>query len=182
MSPGAVQRFGRVDHLAAVNATEAQATAIEPVRDAAVAFDERFTEARPRLVAICRGLVGDDAEDVVHDTYLRARARLAQLREPASLDAWLTAVAVRECYARHRRRRRLAELLAAVRPSPPAASDSGLRELVEALPSRDRTIVVLHYGHGLSLEEIARLLGQKPATTRSVLFRARARLRAALGE
>jgi RNA polymerase sigma-70 factor (ECF subfamily) len=178
-----VQRFASADHLAAVNAIEGRTVAIEPVQDAAAAFDERFAEARPRLVAICRGLVGDDAEDIVHDMYLRARSRLVQVREPASLEAWLTAVAVRECYARHRRRRRLAEILAAVLPSSPATvSDPGLRELVEALPPRDRTVVVLHYGHGLSLEEIARLLGQKPATTRSVLFRARNRLRAALGE
>ena len=165
-----------------MNAPEGQAIAIEQVQDAATAFDERFAEARPRLVAICRGLVGDEAEDVVHDTYIRAPSRMAQVREPASLDAWLTAVAVRECYTRHRRRRRLAEILAAVRPSPPTASDPGLRELVEALPPRDRTIVVLHYGHGFSLEEIVRLLGHKPATIRSVLFRARARLRAALDE
>lgn len=159
---------------------ERQAIELEPVRDAASAFDERFGEARPRLVAICRGLVGDDAEDVVHDTYLRARSRLRQLREPASLESWLTAIAVRECYARHRRRRRLGEIVAAMRPSPPAASDPGLRELVEALPFRDRTVVVLHYGHGLALEEIARLLGEKPPTVRSALFRARARLRADL--
>lgn len=155
---------------------------IEPVRDVATAFDERFAESRPRLVAICRGLVGDDAEDIVRDTYLRARSRFGQIREPASLEAWLTAVAVREWYARHRRRRRLGEILAAVRPSPAPASDPGLRELVETLPIRDRTVVVLHYGHGFSLEEIARLLGEKPATIRSVLFRTRARLRAALGE
>jgi RNA polymerase sigma-70 factor (ECF subfamily) len=61
-------------------------------------------------------------------------------------------------------------------------SDPGLRELVEALPFRDRTVVVLHYGHGLTLEEIARLLGEKPTTIRSVLFRARARLRADLSD
>ncbi len=165
-----------------MSATEGQAIELEPVLDAASGFDERFAEARPRLVAICRGLVGDDAEDAVHDTYLRARSRLGQLREPASLEAWLTAVAVRECYARHRRRRRLAEIIGAMRPSSPAASDPGLRELVEALPFRDRTVVVLHYGHGLPLEEIARLLGEKPTTIRSVLFRARARLRADLSE
>lgn len=165
-----------------MSATEGQAIELEPVRDAASAFDERFAAARPRLVAICRGLVGDDAEDAVHDTYLRARSRLSQLREPASLEAWLTAVAVRECFTRHRRRRRLAEIVGAMRPSPPAVSDLGLRELVEALPHRDRTVVVLHYGHGLPLEEIARLLGEKPTTIRSVLFRARIRLRANLTE
>jgi RNA polymerase sigma-70 factor (ECF subfamily) len=165
-----------------MSTTEGQAIELEPVQDAASAFDGRFAAARPRLVAICRGLVGDDAEDAVHDTYLRARSRLKQLREPASLDAWLTAVAVRECYSRHRRRRRLAEIVSTMRPSPPEVSDLGLRELVEALPFRDRTVIVLHYGHGLALEEIARLLGEKPATIRSVLFRARVRLRADLSE
>jgi len=165
-----------------MSATEGQAIEIEPLRDAAVAFDDRFAELRPRLVAICRSLAGDDAEDAVQDTYLRARSRLGQLREGTSLEAWLTAIAVRECYARHRRRRRLAEIVGAMRPSPPTPSDPGLRELVEGLPFRDRTVVVLHYGHGLSLEEIARLLGEKPTTIRSVLFRARARLRAALSE
>ena len=165
-----------------MSATEGQTIELERVRDAASAFDERFAAARPRLVAICRGLVGDDAEDAVHDTYVRARSRLSQLREPAALEAWLTASAVRECYSRHRRRRRLAEIVGAMRPSPPEGSDLGLRELVEALPSRDRTVVVLHYGHGLPLTEVARLLGEKPATIRSVLFRARARLRADLVE
>ncbi len=48
---------------------------------------------------------------------------------------------------------------------------------MQALPFRDRTVVVLHYGHGLTLEEIAGLLGTKPATIRSVLFRTRTRLR-----
>jgi DNA-directed RNA polymerase specialized sigma24 family protein len=41
-------------------------------------------------------------------------------------------------------------------------------------------VVVLHYGHGLTLEEIAGLLNLKSATVRSVLFRARKRLRVGL--
>ena len=43
-------------------------------------------------------------------------------------------------------------------PAAPPVSDPDLRAMVETLPYRQRTIVVLHYGHGLSLEEIARLL------------------------
>ena len=177
-----MQRIPRADHLTAVSQIEGQSIELEPVRDSAAAFDERFAELRPRLVAICRSLVGDDAEDAVHDTYVRGRSRVRQLRDGASLESWLTAIAVRECYSRHRRRRRLAEIVGGLRPSPPAVSDPGLRELVEALPFRDRTVVVLHYGHGLSLEEIARLLGEKPATIRSALFRARVKLRADLSD
>lgn len=175
-----MQRKHAGEHLYRVNAVNERALRLETVRPEAATFDERFGELRTHLVAVCRSLVGDDAEDVVQDTYLRARSRLDQMRKPGSLEAWLTAIAVRECYGRRRREQRLTELLSAIRPTPPPASDPDLRALVEGLPFRDRTVVVLHYGHGLSLEEIAGLVGAKPATIRSVLFRARARLRAQL--
>lgn len=178
-----MQRIRRADHRDVVNVRdEAGAIGLERVRDPHADFDRRFANARSRLVATCRALVGDDAEDVVQDTYLRASSRLGQLRDPASLEAWLAAMAINDCYGRHRRRQRLAELLSGVVPTSPAASDPDLRAMVEALPYRQRTVVVLHYGHGLTLEEIARLLTENPNTIRSVLFRARAKLRAQLSD
>jgi RNA polymerase sigma factor (sigma-70 family) len=154
----------------------------EPVREANETYDLRFSEVRSYLLGVARSLVGDDAEDVVQDTYLIGRRRLGQLRDQGLLRAWLTAIVVNQCYDRHRRRRRLKDFLERSRPSAPASSDLDLRAGVEALPYRDRTVVVLHYGHGLSLEEIALILGAKPATIRSVLFRARARLRRVLSD
>jgi hypothetical protein len=54
--------------------------------DATASFDDRYAALRPRLLAICSGLVGiDAAEDVVQDGYLRGRGRHGQLRDPASL-------------------------------------------------------------------------------------------------
>lgn len=54
-------------------------------------LDERFVELKPRLLAAARSLVGtDSAEDVVQDAYLRARAKIGQLRDVQALDAWLT--------------------------------------------------------------------------------------------
>ena len=155
---------------------------VEPIREAAETYDVRFSEARSYLLGIARSLVGNDAEDVVHDTYLIGRRRLGQLREQSLLRSWLVTIVVNQCYDRHRRRRRLTDYLERTRPIEPLTSDLDLRAAVEALPYRDRTIVVLHYGHGLTLEEIAVILGAKPATIRSVLFRARARLRRALGD
>jgi RNA polymerase sigma factor (sigma-70 family) len=154
----------------------------ERVTDARQGYDLRFAELRGYLVGVCRSLVGDDAEDVVHDTYLVGRARLRQLRDPEALGSWLTAIAVNECYSRHRRRQRLAELLATLRPTGHEPSDPDLRAAVETLPFRDRTVVVLHYGHGLSLDEIGQLLGINPSTIRSVLFRARKRLRSRVAD
>jgi RNA polymerase sigma-70 factor (ECF subfamily) len=147
---------------------------LERLRTTQADFERRFSDARGALVATCRGLVGDEAEDVVHDTYLRAASRLNQLHDWASLEAWLAAMAVNECYQRHRRRRRLTELLSGFKPTAAPESDPDLRALVEALPHRERTVVVLHYGHGLTLEEVAGLLAEKPSTIPSVLFRARA--------
>lgn len=172
-----MQRLLSADHLVRMDITDGVLVPPERVRDAAQTYDLRFAELRAHLVAVCRSLIGDDAEDVVQDTYLIGRSRLGQLRDPEAVGSWLTTIAVNECYRRHRRRQRLGEILAALWPSSGTTSDPDLRAAVQGLPFRDRTVVVLHYGHGLSLEEIGRLLATKPSTIRSVLFRARERLR-----
>jgi RNA polymerase sigma-70 factor, ECF subfamily len=139
-------------------------------------FDHRFGIARPRLERICGSLVGaSDAADVVHDVYLQARSRLSQLRDPDALEAWLTRIAVRSCYDLTRRGRRTVAYPMAVLEAP-AGRDAALVELIERLSPADRTIVVLHYGHGYGLDEIARLLDLNYATVRSRIARARIRL------
>jgi RNA polymerase sigma-70 factor, ECF subfamily len=142
----------------------------------AIDFDRRFGLARPRLERICGSLVGvSDGADVVHDTYIQARSRLAQLRDPEALEAWLTRIAVRACYDLHRRGRRTVEYPMSVLEAP-AGRDLALTELIERLSPADRTIVVLHYGHGYALDEIAALLDLNYATVRSRIARARIRL------
>lgn len=141
-------------------------------------FDDRFALVRERLLRICLGLVGaDDAEDVVHDVYLRARSRQGQLRNPDLFDAWVARTAINQCFNRHRARARLVTRLPdLVRRKPLPEPDVGLRELVERLPARERTLVVLHYGHGYRLDEIADLVGITAVNARTILFRARRRL------
>lgn len=141
-------------------------------------FDARFGSARARLLRICAGLVGaDEAEDVVQDLYLRARSRQGQLRDPSLFEAWLARAAINLCFNRHRSTRRFMASLPDVWRRPRAAEpDLGLRELVERLPTRERAVVVLHYGHGYRLEEIAALVGTTPVNARTILFRARRRL------
>lgn len=71
-------------------------------------LDERFVELKPRLLAAARSLVGSDtAEDVVQDAYLRARAKIGQLRDVQALDAWLTRIVATTAFNHHRRRRGL---------------------------------------------------------------------------
>lgn len=144
-----------------------------------VDFDQRFGLVQPRLMAICRGLVGGDlAADVVHDAYVRGRGRFHQLRDPARFDAWLSRIAINLCFNWHRHRRDISNRSAQDLTLCPAASprDVGMREMVEQLPPRERTLVVLHYGYGYQISEIADLLGLSHGNARSVLFRARAKL------
>jgi RNA polymerase sigma-70 factor, ECF subfamily len=176
------QRFAMPDHPLSMETTDGALVTPGRLLKARQTYDLRFAELRGYLVGVCRSLVGDDAEDVVHDTYVVGRARFGQLRDPQALGSWLTVIAVNECYSRHRRRQRLGELIATLRPTVSWSSDPDLRAAVQALPFRARTVVVLHYGHGLSLDEIGRLLGTNPSTIRSVLFRAKKRLRMQLAD
>jgi RNA polymerase sigma-70 factor (ECF subfamily) len=142
-------------------------------------FDQRFELVRPRLVAICRGLVGGDvAEDVVHDTYVRGRSRLHQLRDPLRFEAWLCRMAVNLCFNWHRDRRHVSNRpdVESVLSRTTEQRDFGLRDLIERLPPRERTLVILHYGYGYPMRDIADLLSISHGNARSVLFRARAKL------
>lgn len=159
--------------------------AIEPVarqvrRGSDVDLDSAFASARPRLVRIAASLVGiDTAEDVVQDTYITARSRIGQLRDPAALEAWLARICVHRSFRVKRRGRRLQELLGALpfpRITPPASGRIELQELIEALPPRDRAVVVLQHGYGYALDEVAELVGITHANARKISSRTRARL------
>ncbi len=143
-----------------------------------VDLDAAFGDARPRLLRIASSLVGAGGEDAVQDTYLIARRSVAQLRDPAAVDAWLTRICIHRCFRVNRRRRHLERLLASFRPPRPVTAGHGLelRELVEALPTRERTVLVLHHGHGYTLAEVARLVGISHDNARAIASRARRKL------
>jgi RNA polymerase sigma factor (sigma-70 family) len=159
--------------------------AIEPVarqvtRRSDVDLDSAFAAARPRLVRIAGSLVGwDSAEDVVQDTYLVARDRIGQLRDPAAIEAWLARICVHRSFRIKRRGKRLQELLGTLsfpKSTPPSSGRLELHELVENLPPRDRAVVVLQHGYGYSLDEVAQLVGISHANARKISSRTRQRL------
>jgi RNA polymerase sigma factor (sigma-70 family) len=140
-------------------------------------FDRRFAEVQPRLLRITSGLAGpDQAQAAVHETYLRARAGLSELSNPDHFDAWVARTAMQVCFnrkpsergVRHRLRR-----LRARRRSEVGPRAAGLRELIEMLPPRERTVLVLHYGHGYQADEVAARVGSTPSVVRAILYRAR---------
>jgi RNA polymerase sigma-70 factor (ECF subfamily) len=146
-----------------------------------VDVDAAFEAARARLIRIASSLVGADAaEDVVQETWVIARGRVHQLRDPDAIQAWLARICIHRAYRVGRRRRRfeqLLELLPRARHAPSPGAPLEVRELIERLPGRERTVVVLHHGYGYSLAEVAELVGISHANARQIASRTRTRLR-----
>jgi RNA polymerase sigma factor (sigma-70 family) len=134
------------------------------------------------------GVLGDreSARDVAQEVALQAVRRHASLRDPAALDAWLRRIAVRAALreAHRGRRRRAAEDARAADRSRPRGTDGleGALALLEGLPPRQRAALTLRYVHDLSDAEIARALGCRTGTVRSLLSRGREALRERIEE
>jgi RNA polymerase sigma factor (sigma-70 family) len=155
-----------------------------PVRaeDELSALDAVYREHYTALVRIAFLLTGSAAaaEDAVHEVIVRCAPRIETLDHAPS---YLRAAVVNECRAQNRRGRR--------RPVPfddgrQAAASELPHDLVEtrdalaALTPRRRAAVVLRYYVEEPNEEIARLLGCRPATVRSLIHRGLNQLREAL--
>ena len=167
-------------------------------RDPAVFAELVRKHERPvfRLVAsvLGPGFVSA-AEDLTQEIFVHVYHKLGGFRFAARFSTWLYRVAYRKAIdekrkARYRHLHLGAEALAEMRvegPDPLEASlrserNRLLRRGVEGLGEPHRTAVLLFYWMESPVEEIATLLRTKPATVRSYLFRARAKLRDTLGE
>ena len=162
--------------------------------------------------AIARDLLGDaaEAEDAVQESLARACQGWASLRDPAALEGWFYRVLTNLCMRTLRRRRvytsvkRLWAGDAAVpqggddarqaqvdvADEKPGADDELARHgdvrrtlaAVERLPVKQRTALVLRYGHDLSVAEIAAALDVGEGTVKTHLVRGLARLREQVGD
>lgn len=126
------------------------------------------------------------AEDLLQEAFLRLIREMRRGQAPHSPRAWLYRVCANLVTSQGRRRRsaqRWELRIAPPEPSVSAEQDFLLREgdqelslaLVE-LPADARAGLLLS-AHGFRGEEIAQLLGRSQLATRSLLFRARAKLR-----
>ena len=121
------------------------------------------------MVRLARLLTGGDpaAEELVQDAFLRVRDKWDGIDNPT---AYLRVAVVNAC--RNHQRHRLVE-----RRPLPARGVTGddrfeLRESIAALPSRQRSAVVLRYYEDLPEAEIAQMLGCSVPAVKSLLHRA----------
>ncbi len=147
--------------------------------------------AIPSLRAFAVSLCGnpDRADDLVHDTLLKALGSMDSFTEGTNLTAWLFTILRNAYYSEYRKRRRetadpdgahAAKLEAP--PSQPSHMDLlDFREALQKLPADQREALVLIGASGLSYDEAAEICGCAPGTMKSRVNRARNRLSELLG-
>lgn len=135
------------------------------------------------------------AEEIAQDAFVRAFINLDSYDEARPFYPWISTIAVR--LAQNwlvQRGRVMTREGAELRPNRLVRTESpdALTELIEdesdrrlwhsvaALPSGERTAAILYYRQDMSVREIASALGVTSGTVKTLLFRARARLRRAL--
>jgi RNA polymerase sigma-70 factor (ECF subfamily) len=133
---------------------------------------------------ICRS--GEDAEDVLQETFFEVCRSIGQFRGEGSLWGWVRTIAASKALMRlrHNRYRAAEELDEEIHRV--ARTDAGLRMDLEAalerLPELSRAVVWLHDVEGYTHDEIAAMMGKTVSFSKSQLARAHTRLRRWLGE
>lgn len=145
-------------------------------------FEAVFRREFPRLAGYAAGLVGhrDTGADIAQEALARTWARWPKVADPRAYS-YLVATNLAKRHWRLRSsdlRTRLA--LSTVSMTVTKATDVSVRDLVERLPAKLRTPLVLHYYADLSLEEVAHLLHRPVGTVRRRVFEARQLLAAEL--
>ena len=179
--------FGRLRRV--INDAEAVARARDGDLDAYAALVARYT-VRAHRAAFLLG-AGEEADDVVQESFVKAFRHLARFRVGEPFGPWLLRIVANETRNLTRSRRRRAALtlrLASAHPGS-AATDGPVAEVlaterrarlvaaVGGLPARERQVLVCRYFLDLSEAETARVLARPLGSVKSSTSRALNRLR-----
>jgi RNA polymerase sigma-70 factor (ECF subfamily) len=143
----------------------------------------------PRVYAVVRRIAADDdlAQDYAQEAWIRAIRALPTFRGDARFSTWLHRIAVnaalqslRKADARSKRETPVSEDV----PVAPEHADSllqkRLQNALDQLPEGMREVLILHDVEGYTHEEIGDVLGVTSGTSKSQLFKARAKMRSLL--
>jgi RNA polymerase sigma-70 factor (ECF subfamily) len=130
----------------------------------------------------------DAAADAAQEAVVLIWRHLPELRKPDRFEAWAYRILVRCCIAESRSRRAAIANVIRLAPAPSDAMDVGTdvanRDALErgfrTLDVSHRAVVVLHHYRGMTLREVADVLGIPIGTVYSRLHYAYRQLRSAM--
>jgi len=146
------------------------------------ALDELFRSVESSLYRYILSLVREPAlaEDVLQEVLLLIYRKLYWLKQPELFRPWAYRIASREAFRWLKKERRWSEQVrdeTFLESIPAPAEEAFEPELMERLPEfldrvspANRAVLVLHYLHEMSLQEVADVLGLPVGTVKSRLF------------
>ena len=156
----------------------------------ALAVRALYERYAPRVYAVVRRIAANDdlAQDYAQEAWIRAMRALPTFRGDARFSTGLHRIAVnaalqavRRTGTRQKREAPMPETVAV----DPKLRDTLLQKRLEAaldlLPEGMRQVLILHDVEGYTHDEIGEVLGVAAGTSKSQLFKARAKMRALLG-
>lgn len=155
------------------------------------AFSELVRRHQRRAYVVARAIVTnhEDAEDAVQEAFLHAFKAIDRFLPDQAFGAWLHRIVANAALDVTRRRKvrdadELPETVASPFRDPAESSElrSRLKDALDTLPARQRSVIVLHDVEGFKHAEIGRMLDIPEGTARSDLHYARSHLRRVLGE
>ncbi len=152
--------------------------------DLSTSFDELVTAHHTDMLRLAYGLTGDGpmAADVVQSAWAAAWQHRRELRDPGRVRSWLLTITANQARKalRWRSIRRWLPLGTVPEPAAPSSRHEERLDLVavlQALPVRDRQLLLLRYALGETSAEIGRQVGLSDSGVRVRLSRLLAQLR-----
>lgn len=147
-------------------------------------FARRVTQMQSSLYRVAASYLRGESDrlDAVAEAVARAWEKRGTLRREAVFATWMTRILIRVCVDIQRRQKRMTPV--ETLPDVPAGEEpcAALREAVDSLPQKLRTMVVLYYMEGYEVVEIAKIMGITKGAVCAGLSRARKKLRTMLEE
>jgi len=139
-------------------------------------YDQYFTQLFGLAFSILR--TEKDAEDALHNAFVKAMVNAKKGQEKDSPLAWLYVIVRNEALMLVRRRRRRLVMLKRCHPETDSTgqdpveqahiheAQQRVRDVIAEMNPKDRELVFLYYYKEQSLDNIANLWGEKPSTVR----------------
>jgi len=159
------------------------------------AFTALVIKYREQVYRIARRMLHghEDASDVAQDVFIRVHRALPGFRGRSALKTWLYRITVNLCLD-YARRRGFRDVLTGLKELEwePALNDNPVEEAernelartvrgaIDALPPRQRAMVVLRVYQDLPYAEVARIMGCAEGTVKATMFAAMGKLRRTL--
>ena len=162
-------------------------------------FDILFTRYQKRTYRLVQRFVPnhEDALDITQDAFIRAYQGLSNFKSQCQFYSWLYRITVNLCIDFLRKKSRSEVMvyesedsdelpmanfpdLRSVSPAKAAENKeliSQIRKAIRQLPPKQRQIFILRHWDGLSLKDIATVVGRSDGTVKAHLFHAHRNLR-----